>query len=241
LSILGGEKEVKWHYRDIFEFFSEKVVDWESEPNSFDNLFENDHLMRQAIELYKLILLPAEFKEGYVEPMFSIMFPLSKTYNNQYALQSDIYNFLSRLKSDYGLYKSFKTYLLVGLNKIKNNKELVKSVNSNFNGLPKHLELKDIFYVFTPNNKTSDSAIYSKIIDVFFKYDLAGYKSDGHFNNMFDDSLHTFYAAYFDYFITNDDRCKYKAEKAYEKLKIETKVITITEIETIKNCSENSK
>jgi hypothetical protein len=198
-----GEKEAKWHFRDIFEFFNEKVDEWKFEPNSYDNLFEDEPLMRQAIELYKLIPLPAEFKKGYVEPMFGIMFPLSKIHNNQYSLQSDIYNFQSRLKSDYGLYKSFRTYLLTGLNKIKNNKELIKSVNTNFKELPKHLELTDIFDAYTPNNKTSDNTMYSKIIDVFFKYDLAGYKSDGHFNNMFDDSLHTFYAAHFDYYITN--------------------------------------
>jgi len=226
-----GEKEVKWHYRDIFEFFNEKVEDWEFEPSSYDNLFE-EPLMQKTLELYKLVPLPADFKKGYTEPMFGIMFPLSKIHNNMYALQSDIYNFQTRLKSDYGLYKSFRTYLLTSL---KNNKELIKSINSNFKDLPKHLELTDIFDAYTPNNKTSDNSMYSKIIDIFFKYDLAGYKSDGHFNNMFDDALHTFYAAHFDYFITNDDRCKYKAEKTFEKLKIPTKVIKITEIEIIKN------
>lgn len=231
-----GENTVKWHHRNIFEFFKEKVDEWEFEPSSYDSLFEDEPIMRQAIELFKLIPLPPEFKKGYIEPMFGIMFPLSKIHNNQYALQSDIYNFQSRLKSDYGLYKSFRTYLLTSLNKIKNNKELIKSVHSNFKDLPKHLELTDIFDAYTPNNKTSDNKMYSNIIDVFFKYDLAGYKSDGHFNNMFDDGLHTFYASHFDYFITNDDRCKYKAEKTFHKLKINTKVIKINEIDTIKNC-----
>jgi len=231
-----GEKTAKWHYRDIFDFFNEKVTEWEFEPNSYDDLFKDEPLIRQTIELYKLIPLPPEFKKGYIDPMFGIMFPLSKIHNNQYALQSDIYNFQSRLKSDYGLYKSFRTYLLTSLQKVKNNKDLIKSVNSNFKDLPKHLELTDIFDAYTPDNKTSDNSMYSKIIDVFFKYDLAGYKSDGHFNNMFDDALHTFYAAHFDYFITNDDSCKYKAEKTFDKLKIKTKVIKIVEIETIKNC-----
>lgn len=234
-----GEKSAKWHYRDIFEFFEEKVNEWEFIPNSYDELFEDEPLMRQAIELYKLVPLPPEFKKGYAEPMFGIMFPLSKIHNNQYALQSDIYNFQSRLKSDYGLYKSFKTYLLTSLNKIKNHRELIKSVSFSSKDLPKHLELLDIFDAYTPNNKTSDNSMYSKVVDVFFKYDLAGYKTDGHFNNMFDDALHTFYAAHFDYFITNDERCKYKAEKTYDKLHISTKVIKISEIETLKTaCQE---
>ena len=231
-----GEKTAKLHYRNIFEFFNDKVNDWEFEPTSYDDLFEDNPLMRQTIELYKLIPLPPEFKKGYTDPMFGVMFPLSKIYNNRYALQSDIYNFQSRLKSDYSLYKSFKRYLLSNIHKIKNNKEFIKSINSNFKDLPKHLELTDIFDTYTPKNKTSENVFYSKIIDVFFKYDLKGYKSDGHFNNMFDDALHTFYAAHFDFFITNDDRCKYKAEKTFEKLKVKTEVIKINEIETIKNC-----
>lgn len=234
ICLYWGEKLAKWHYRDIFQFFQEKVDEWEFEPNTYDDLFKNEPLMRQAIELYKHIPLPTEFKKGYAEPMFGVMFPLSKIHNNQYALQSDIYNFQSRLKSDYGLYKSFKTYLLTSLNKIKNNKELIESVNANFIDLPKHLELTDIFDACTPKNKTSENPMCSKIIDTFFKYDLAGYKTDGHFNNMFDDALHTFYAAHFDIFITNDDRCNYKAKKTYEKLKIETRVIKIDEIKTIK-------
>lgn len=231
-----GEKTAKLHYRDIFEFFKEKVIEWEFEPNSYDDLFKDEPLMRQAIELFKLLPLPPGFKKGYVDPMFGVMYPLSKISNNYYALQSDIYNFQSRLKSDYGLYKSFRTYLLTSLNKVRNNRELLNSINSNFKNLPKHLELTDIFDAYTPDNKTSDNSMYSKVIDIFFKYDLAGYKSDGHFNNMFDDALHTFYAAHFDYFITNDDRCKYKAEKTFNKLKIKTKVIKIDEIEAIKNC-----
>jgi ribosomal protein L28 len=50
---------------------------------------------------------------------------------------------------------------------------------------------------------------------------------------MFDDGLHTFYAAHFDFFITNDDRCKFKAEKTYEKMKVCTRVIKIDEISTL--------
>jgi len=231
-----GEKTAKWHYRDINEFFQEKVNEWEFEPTSYDELFKDYPLMQQTLELYKLVPLPPEFNKGYVEPMFGIMFPLSKIHNNQYALQSDIYNFQTRLKSDYGLYKAFKGYLLTSLNKIKNKPELIKSVNSNFKDLPKHLELTDIFDAYTPDNKTSKNVLYSKVIDTFFKFDLAGYKTDGHFNNMFDDALHTFYSAHFETFINNDYRCNYKAKKTNERLKIQTKVIKIDEIETIQNC-----
>jgi hypothetical protein len=64
-----------------------------------------------------------------------------------------------------------------------------------------------------------------QILDTFYKYDLKGYKTDGNFNNMFDDSLHTFYAAHCDLFVTKDERCNYKAKKTYERLGITTTVI----------------
>lgn len=231
-----GQNDVTWQYREIRDFFDEKLTDWEFEPNSYEELFEDEPLLKSTVALYKLIPLPPEFKKGYsAEQFWGIMFPLSKIQNTQYALQADIFNFQSRLKSDYGLYKSFRSKLLTSLNRVKNNKEIIKSVQTNLKDIPKHLELMDIFDAYTPNNKTSDNIMYSKVHDVFFKYDFAGYKSDGHFNNMFDDALHTFYASHFDFFLTNDDRCKYKAEKTFERLNIKTKVLKIEEIEIIRN------
>ncbi len=229
-----GEPKVTWHYRDTFDFFQSKVDEWEDIPNNYEDLFKDFPEMESAHMLYKLIQLPPNFKLGYKDPMFGIMFPLSKIHNHQYALQADIFNFQARLKSDYGLYKAFRSYLVTGLNKIKSNKEMLKSINQSYPDLPKHLEITDLLDRYTTNTKTSDNQLYSKIIETFFKYDLAGYKSDGHFNNMFDDGLHTFYAAHFDYFITNDDRCKYKAEKTYEKLNISTRVIKIEDIDQLK-------
>lgn len=52
---------------------------------------------------------------------------------------------------------------------------------------------------------------------------------------MFDDGLHTFYASHCDVFITNDDRCKYKAEQTFSKLNIKTLVIKSNEIDNIRN------
>jgi hypothetical protein len=229
-----GKPTTVFHYRDIFDFFNEKVDDLGREYESYDEFVSNsDSILQQIIEAYKYIPLPSGFTKIYTEPIFNVIFPLSKIHNTQYALQSDIYNFQIRLKSDYGLYRKFRTDILEGL--IKFNKQLTKekSLNPNSIVVPKHLKPQDIFDVYVPNSRTSENPMYSKIIDVFFKYDLAGYKSDGHFNNMFDDALHTFYASHFDFFITNDDRCKYKAEKTFERLKIKTKVIKITEIDEI--------
>lgn len=105
-----GQNTTTWHYRNIYDFFAHKKDEWEFEPSSFLEMFsDNDLDMPNPLELYKLIPLPPAFKEGYKDPMFALMYPKSRIQNNQLALMEDIYDFQSRLKSDYSLYKSFKT------------------------------------------------------------------------------------------------------------------------------------
>ena len=41
-----GENTAKLHYRDIFDFFKEKVTEWEFEPNSYDDLIKYEPLMQ---------------------------------------------------------------------------------------------------------------------------------------------------------------------------------------------------
>ncbi len=230
-----GRNETTWHYRDIRKFFNEKQTEWEFELTSFRDLFDSDIEMQNTLKPLKSIPLPNEWKLGYQQdPLFGILFPKSKIENNMSSLTEDIFNFQSRLKSDFSLYKNFKSYLLKSLSKMKNNQGMIKAIKGNFKNLPKHLDIFEISDLYEPKSKSSENENYSKLIEIFYKYDLKGYKSDGNFNNMFDDSLHTFYGAQCDFFITNDDRCKYKAEKSYEKLKIETVVIKAFEIEQLK-------
>lgn len=228
-----GRKETTWHYREIGEFFDDKKKDWEFEPETFEELFDENPIMEVTANMYKLIELPKNWKLGYQkEPLFGIMYPKSKTENNMYALMVDIYNFQHRLKTDYSLYKTFKSHLIRSMNKLQNNKEMLKSMRMNFKDLPKHLDIFEISNLVEIKGK--DNSNYSKIIETFYKYDLKGYKTDGSYNNMFDDALHTFYASHCDVFVTNDERCKYKAEKTYERLNINTIVITASEYEKIK-------
>ncbi len=233
-----GRNQVTWHIREIEDFFNEKKTEWEFEPTSFDNLLDFDDIdIPSPLSLYKLIPLPRNWKLGYQQDvMFGVMFPKSRVTPNMYSLMEDIYNFQNRIKSDFSLYKAFKGNLIRNINKLKSNRELLKTIKANNTDLPKHLDIFELSNLYSPKTKTSDNEDYSKILDMYFKYDLKGYKSDANFNNMFDDSLHTFYASHCDVFITNDERCKYKAEKTYERLNIKTKVLTANDIRHIRTC-----
>lgn len=230
-----NQKQAVWHFREIFEFFEEKKSDWEFEPETFEELFTQSGLPNLLLP-YKFVKLDESWKQAYnYDPMFKLMFPKSKKENTVYAVMEDIYEFQKRLKSDYSLYKKFKSHLGKSINKLKNSREYLNSIKQNFNELPKHLDIFELSELHAPKNKYVKNEAYSKILDVFYKYDLKGYKTDANYNNMFDDSLHTFYAAHCDFFVTNDDRCKYKAEKTYERLKINTIVIKADEYMKMKN------
>ena len=236
-----NRKESTWHYRKIKEFFNEKKTEWEFESNSFEELFKDSGLPNLFLP-FKFIELQKEWKLGYSQdPMFGVMFPKSRIENTVYSLMEDIYNFQLALKSDYSLYKNFKAYLIKSISKLKNNKEYMKSIRQNFKDLPKHLDIFEISDLYAPKENYLENRNYSKVLDTFYKYDLKGYKTDANFNNMFDDSLHTFYAAHCNFFVTNDDRCKYKAEKTYERLKVKTIVIRANEYEKIKIAYNNKK
>jgi len=233
-----GKNHVIWHYRNVREFFESKKDEWEDNPSSFDDIwdFGDGFSMQNPIKFMKEIPLPPDWKKIYsIDPIFGVMYPKSKTDNNYLALMEDIFDFQEKLKSDYSLYRAFKSYLIKSINKLNNNKEMLKTVKENFKDLPKHLDVFDLSSIYPNETKSSENQLYSKLIDTFYKYDLKGYKTDSNFNNMFDDSLHTFYAAHCSFFVTNDDRCKYKAEKTFDRLNINTVVLKANEIEKIKN------
>lgn len=227
-----GYNKALWHRRNVREFFENKKSDFEDEPQTLADLIKEYPHMQITMEMKKRVPLPPQIKKGFKDPMFAAIYPLSKIYNTEAALVEDIFNLRIKLQTDYAFYKSLKTYLIQNA---KTNAELLKSVPKENVDIAPHLKLLDRAEESLKDNYTGENQQYSKVIDTFFKQDLVGFKTDGQYNNMFDDAMHTFYASHCDYFITNDDKCKYKAEKTFEKLNIKTKVIKIAELDTLLN------
>src|SRR5690554_7304601 len=61
------------------------------------------------------------------------------------------------LKSDYSLYRAFKSYLIKSINKLNNNKEMLKTVKENFKDLPKHLDVFDLSSIYPNETKSSEN------------------------------------------------------------------------------------
>jgi hypothetical protein len=232
-----GQNKVIWHKRDIHEFFNAAIIDSKDEWQTFDDLLDSKIELSDGIFINPLIFkkialelkpVPIEFKKVYQsDPIFNVLFPNTKNEMNEYALCSDIYNFSMLLKKDFALYKTLKKFLIQTLNNPAVNHSITKLIRTKNSAIPKHLEFDEIFDNLKPAIKEENQTAYNKFLDTFFRYDIKGYKSDGKFSNMLDDAIHSYYGAHCDYFITNDDKCKYKAEKTYERLNIKsTKVMS---------------
>lgn len=238
-----GHKNSTWHYRPVADFFDELKDEKGDEEDSFEDLIDWDTsgLWELQKRLLAMLPVPKEFKLIFAEdPIFNIIYPRTKKEMTVLALCSDLHNFSILINKDYSLYKSLKQFLMRAMNKLKKNPQIIASLKSVNKEKPNYLEIDSILDEFTKNQKIQkDNVYYHKILDTFFRFDIKGYKSDGQFPNMIDDGLHTFYAAHCDVFLTNDDRCKYKAEKTFERLEIGTRVFTandfIEEIEKMRN------
>lgn len=223
-----GKDQAIWQFRDINEFFKSALEDKEDIPKSFLELCDWDDTGQWNIQLniLRLIKVPDNFKEIYrVNPIFKSLFPKTKENMTMLALCEDLYDFSNNAKKDYSLYKSLRGFVNQGKAKLKQQQKTFKEIEKSISGTPNYLNVDEALEKYLPNNKTSENPVYQRIINTYFKVDFKGYKSDDKFSNMFDDSLHTFYGAHCDYFITLDDKCHYKAAETYHQLGILTKVM----------------
>ena len=223
-----ANNQVTWHYRDVEEFFHSALDDKDIAAKPFTELIDLDEagLWQKQLDLFRIIPIPDNFKEIYkANPIFNFIFSRTKTQMNMLAMCEDLYDFSNNAKKDYSLYKSLRTFVNHSRAKLENQKEMLKGIDKGMSELPTYLNNEEIWEKYAPKNRTNDNPAFQKITDTYFKIDFRGYKSDDKFSNMIDDSLHVFYGAHCDYFVTLDDKCHYKATETYRKLGIDTKAM----------------
>ncbi len=223
-----GNAQATWHYRDVVEFFNSALEDKSATLGSFVELgdFDQTGLWKTQLALLRATPVPENFKEIYkASPVFNHLFPKTKTEMNWLALSEDLYDFSNNAKKDYSLYKALRTYVNQSAAKMKNQQKMLNNINKTASEVPSYLNMDNVWEKYAPKSKSISNSAYQKITDTYFKIDFRGYKSDDKFSNMVDDSLHVFYGAHCDYFVTIDDKCHYKASETFHKLGITTKAM----------------
>lgn len=224
-----GQSHVEWHHRDVREFFDSAIEDGDILNRSFRDLCRWDTTGAWDLSLALLLRapLPVAFSELFkADPVFKKLFPKARVDKNMLAMCEDIFDFHKLVRKDYSVYKSLRGYVNQAQVRAKKHQKVLKEVNKSDATNPAHLEFIDNAWErYEGKTKVSENAAYQRIISEYAKTDFKGVKSDEKFPNMIDDSLHVFYGAQCNYFITLDDKCHYKATEVYRKLKIDTKVM----------------
>lgn len=228
-----GRETVTWHNRDASEFFKECAEELETDYDSVEDLLVHDDtgILKTVFKSIGNMELPEGFSSMYeLDPIFGRIFPNCKSNPTMLSLMNDILAMSSNSKKDYSLYRSLRNFSNTAITKLNKQSELIKQMQAILpEDLPRVSQMTsdDFFKESEKNNpsKTSKNGHYDKIISTFQRIDWRGYKSDKIFQNMFDDALHTFYAAHCEYFFTIDDNCYYKATETYKELGISTKVV----------------
>lgn len=232
-----GEDRVRWHYRDISEFFFTTLNNRTYLPESVSEILKYDtsgKIKQEAGKLKEYDIFKHFDKVYEVDPIFSLMFPKTKLNMNVESFIDDILTFGINLQKDFILYKKLKSFI----NKIMGNNDYINSIIDNLGCpsgvIPPQFDLNKHLNEHLPYNKTSDNPECQMVTDKYFNIDLQGKFADDKLHNLVDDSLHSFYAAHCDYFITLDKKCKYKSKLVYEELGIPVEVYEPYEFNNIK-------
>lgn len=229
------------HYRDVKEFFQSMIDDVGFLPASFEELMDDTYSLedlepgsaeRARMELTKnqyntLLSLPVHkdfFKIYKADPIFDLIYPRTKIEKTTLAMCDDLYKFSMNINKDYSLYKGLRKFIHASLAKVNGKDNILKMTKVS---TPIYLTFDSVFEQAKPEFQPSENAAYDRLIYLFTKLDLSKSESKGDekFKNMFDDSLHTFYAAHCNYFITIDKNCHEKATEVYKQLGIPTQVM----------------
>ncbi|RZM28429.1 MAG: hypothetical protein EOO88_09010 [Pedobacter sp.] len=221
-----NENRVTWHFRDPLEFLQTTVKDSENNTTLEGFLSEDETgLSRIPFMPLKYNKLPEDFAQLFEgNSLFDIMYPKTKVSMTYYSFAEDMFDFVHNIKKDFALYKQFRKLINDNRKKLPQSKSLFDGIDKSITSIPSQLKFDNIWEKYKAS-QTFKNSRFQLIIDTYYKLDLGGYMQDEKFENLIDDSLHVYYGAQCDFFVTNDDRCFAKATKVFEDLQIKTKVL----------------
>ncbi|MBY8962846.1 hypothetical protein KJK34_08805 [Flavobacterium sp. D11R37] len=224
-----GDLGVTWHYRDILEFFETSLQESDLMDQTFEEFLDNAEFgsfMKLSVTPLKLQFLPKEFISSIEsEPILKMIYPKTCDEQTVYALCKDLFHLNTLLTKDYSLFKKLKQYINNHRLKWKKEEKYFKFTEK-LHEKPKSLQFNDSLDLYIERSQSAANPIRQNVLTSYFRKNFEGFKADEVYLNSIDDALHTYYASHCDFFLTNDDKCMFKAEATFNDLKINTKVMT---------------
>jgi len=166
------------------------------------------------------------------------LLPLDKANPTLFDLMQNIPLFTRKIFADSSLYKQLRNLIDKGVN----NGAIDLSDNVDFNLALKETSVQKTFLEFITDNMhykdKSQIPFYEFYSCCYNMLDVFGISKDkitqkNTLDNSFNDGLHSNFAQYCDYFITDDSKTRIKSKALYKLFNIETQVISVNEFKTI--------
>lgn len=228
-------------------FDDNPLNDMNSLPSLFEPAEEEDDLTKshKAIikGLFSAIPMPQSSMSYESLPedqqkLMAQMFPVDKENPTFFDLVKNMADFTSKIFIDSNLYKNLRKMIDEGINngKLKLNDEL------DFNEMLKDTTIQKTFIDFIKDNihfKDKDNIpFYDFYQCAYSMLDALGIDKDkitpkNTFTNLHIDGMHSYFAQYCDYFVTDDNTTTRKSTALYQLFNIETAVVSVEEFKLI--------
>ncbi len=226
-----GNEEVIIHKRKVLDIFKDLIEERDKYTPTwlahFIKMTRGEKFIKQKINS-KVDFKGAE--NSY--PIMKLIFPDTIRTKTEWSLIKDIMNLYNNINKDYSLFKGLKKFI-IEQTKHKLQSSLLEGFNTvekieGFASFEENKIYKDLICKIQQDTISKD---YSKFLRYYFAINLHGldtarYEKGQPFKNIFNDSLHSFYASFCDYYITSDKGNLEKTLILYNDLKIKTKALT---------------
>jgi hypothetical protein len=231
-----NEETAKWHQRNPEEYFHDLVDNGDDvDTTSLNTILEplKEYGLGAIFDIFKQLPHDINFEEmEKYNSIFSLFFKKAKVENSMYAVMEDFIGLTNELKTNPTVYNELSNLFKKAIpldSSIHNVDNVIEMLDRT---LPKTMLNKSFTQLSQENDRTetSKNKDYSKIIGTFMQLDFVGYGSDrltekNQYDNLFNDSLHCFYAAHCDYFVTADKKTYKKTKAVFQNENIKTQVM----------------
>lgn len=225
--------------------FDDEIIDdgndillnfWEPKPTDDPILAAMKPIMKKLLsEAHAPIDIPLDTMTGEDREFVKKMIPFKE--NGQVDMGEFLTHFTNyqhEVLTNVETYKELRSFIDKSIN---NGKYISKDGDFDFNEALKDSVLKKTFVEYVYDNckeNKEDVLDYDFYLQAYASLDSFGISKDklskkNTFNNMFNDGLHSLYARYFDYFVTDDSETIKKSKALYNLTGVITKIVTTDE------------
>jgi hypothetical protein len=216
---------------------------WESdEHDTFEIILLKDAL-RKMMEMIQVPISIPDFEQLPEEQrgLMEKMLPINKESANLLDWMDQLGNFNEEMFKDNQTYRSLRKMIDEGLN----NGKYTTNEGTDFNEAFKDSLFKKTFEDFVKDSlhhkDKTQIPFYDFYLQSYNTLDMLGISKDkvnrgNGFGNMFNDSLHSYFAHYCDVLVSSDKGLRIKSQALYNLYNIDTKILTVEEfIDELKN------